>query len=443
VAVEGSGKFCTACGAELPAADKPAVVLAVETGRRHVQNHACQLRFRAVNMAPTAQDVTLRAVLYGRERHLEQEERDLEQFGRLLKREEQITFTFPFRPLIPGEFPVQTLQMVASPAGRPGESRVYEIPDRSLFVEVADPQEQRSGPGITISGGIHVDFSQLKELYGSDIDIKNLLALPVDREPPPAAAQPPWEPILLRFVGTQKRATCGFAGCARPILVREGFSCQRCQAAMCRAHRDDDKPAYCKLCAETARAEQFAQATQGSGLPTRTHEARQAMDRISQAHPAFAGRIWTERSIRPTTRELTTVPRESKDCFQIGEDFALHVQADRDCYLTLLDFGTSGNMYVLLANYPLHGGRVTQLSGPDQGHRWVVGPPAGSELLKAVFTLQAVNLFSGGGALTPLSPQGQHLDASQMERAAQALKRMPLDSWTDASCEFAVLAAGS
>ena len=81
--------------------------------------------------------------------------------------------------------------------------------------------------------------------------------------------------------------------------------------------------------------------------------------------------------------------RDSKDCHAVGETFTLKMQTERDGYLTLLDVGTSGNVYKLLENYPLQAG-VPTASGPDQSHEWVIGGPQGVEKLKAIVTLDRV-----------------------------------------------------
>ncbi len=433
--VEPHAKFCTDCGATL--ASRPNVVFEVEADRRHVQNHACQLRFRVTSTAAAACDVTLRMVLHGRPRHVEQDDDQIEQFCRFRDRGDQFVLSFPFRPLIPGEFPVESLRLIVSPADEPRQSQIFELPDRSLFVRAADPNQPAPGPGIAISGGINLDFSQLKEMYGADV--RNLLNLNVDQKTDPDAAEPAWQAIQLRPAGTEERVRCTFAGCGRPVAVPEVFMCRRCEATVCRRHRDADKPAYCKVCAERPREEEFQRKSQPMKPPPDAAEVIEALLEITQSQPAFEGRVWTQRGTQPTTRDICTVPRSSKDCYRIGERFTLNAQAERDCHLTLLDIGTSGKVYVLLENHPLPAGALQTLSGPDESREWVIGKPAGIERIKALFTLEPLALFPGATSFTPLASQGRPGEAVAAIRAAGAkLRQMPDHCWTDAGCEFAI-----
>ncbi len=186
-------RFCRSCGEELA----PAVVLEVETGRTHVQGHASQLRFRATSNCSFPCGVTLSVLLHGRGDHVEQPAQEREQCCQFQRRGEQFIFSFPFRGLIPGEFPLDNLSMTVTRPDRPGEAFIYELPDRSLFVQVADPELEHSGSGMSISGGIHLDLSHLREIYGSDVT--DLLRLSSDATPEHPQQERGWQPIRLRL----------------------------------------------------------------------------------------------------------------------------------------------------------------------------------------------------------------------------------------------------
>lgn len=436
-------RFCQGCGAPLdPEEDAsggpPPVIVEVETGRRFLQNQAAQLRFRVMTCLASPCGVTLSMILYGRGEEVKQPEQEVEQYCRFEGLHDQFLFSFPFRAPIAGDLPVETLRVSVSAPDVPEESYVYELPDRSLFVSVTDPALETSAPGLVIQGGINLSISQLSEFYGTDI--KNLLNLQVDQKSAPEAPGLGWQPILLRPAGTEKRVACGFERCGRPIVARGEFVCVGCEKTMCRRHRDDEKPAHCKVCAEEERAKEFDAARGKVGPGARTGEILAALARLTQPGPPFLARIWTERGTRPTTRDLKTVPRDSKGTFRIGEDFTLNVQTDRDGYLTLLDIGTSGTVYQLLEDYPVRAGVPLALSGPDASYRWEVGPPPGVERLKAIVTLQPVSLFPGVGTPGVLGREQRmsEIDA-RINQAAEILRRMPPDSWTDAGCEFVIL----
>jgi hypothetical protein len=405
------------------------VLLEVETHRAHVRGSVCQFRVRATRAAEAGCDVTVRLLLHGRGKYVEQDQGELEQHCRLGRRSEQLVLSFPFRPGAPGELPVETLRMVVSPAGKPEEGVAFECPDRSLFVRI-DEEGRREGATVRIEGGIHV------EAYGADVT--KLVSLGRDDE---AASAPEcgWEPLALRPAGPERRTACTFGRCGRPVAVDLGLACSRCRKMVCRKHEDESMPGHCKLCAEAVRQKAFDQHAREVDAASQPEELVSAINRVTQGRPAFLGRIWTDRSNRPTTRDIATVPRTSHDWFRVGERFTLNVQADRDCYLTLIDLGTSGNVFMLLQNYPLRAGPPVSLSGPDESREWVVDPPPGIERLKAFFTLQPLSLFPGVGSFTSLGSARQSGDVvAKIRRAGVSLQEMPPNAWNDATCEFVV-----
>lgn len=413
------------------------IVVEVETNRRHVRNHACQLRFRVTNAARAAHNVTLQMVLHGRSRHLEQEDAEIEQYCRFEDRGDQFIFSFPFRPLIPGEFPVESLRMIVSPQENPQESRVYELPDRSLFVKAADPNQQTSGPGIAVGGDIHIDFSRLEEMYGSDIG--SLLNLNARQDTTAKEPEAGWQAILLRPGGTEERIFCTFTRCRRPITPDQSFVCTRCEKTVCRRHQDDDKPGYCQVCAETLRAEEFEAASKQAATPQQARDVIEALSTATNQRPSFRARIWTERGSRPTTRDIATVSRKSKGCYRVGDEFTLNVQAESNCYLTLVNIGTSGKVYVLLKDYALFAGAPVALAGPDESRQWVIGGPPGVEQIKAFFSHDPCDLFPGAEWFTPLVPGDRPADViATLRNAGAMLEQMPVHAWTDAMAEFVV-----
>jgi hypothetical protein len=411
-------------------------MLEVETHRPHVRGSMCQLRLRATCLSDTDCEVTVRLALHGRGKYVEQEASDIEQYCRLGRRGESLVLSFPFRPDIAGDLPVETLRMVVNPLGKPEEGAAFECPDRGVSVEIQE-EGRRQGAGVRIEGGIHLDFSQLKEMYGADV--KNLLNFGLGEEPA-AAPERGWEPIALRSAGPERRTACGFGQCGRPVASDHGFVCSRCRKTVCRKHEDESTPGHCKLCSEAVRQDAFSQKARQVDSSRQPAALVQAINRVAQPRPSFSGRIWTDRSNRPTSRDIVTVPRTSRDWFRIGERFTLNAQSDRDCYLTLLDLGTSGQVCVLLENHRLRTGSPVALSGPDESREWLVGGPPGIERIRGFFTLQPLEVFAGVGPFALLDPQGRADKAiERLQSAGVALDRMPAGAWTDASCEFVVV----
>ena len=175
--------------------------------------------------------------------------------------------------------------------------------------------------------------------------------------------------------------------------------------------------------------------------PSQSDSILKAILRITNPQPAFRARVWTERSKSYATRDLQTVARKDKDIvsYCIGEKFTLNVQVEKDCYLTLLDRGTSGNLCVLVQNQPVKAGKGLSLAGPDSEREWVVGEPEGVEQIKAFFTLKPLCLFPGSSSLAALLSPGQTRDiTTEIDNASSTLEQMPVNSWTDAMSEFRV-----
>ena len=180
------------------------LIVQVETNRPMVHGYALMLRFRVTSNLRTPCGVTLRMKLHGRGRHIEQYDDDLEQRCQLHRRGDQHVFSFPFHSLRPGYIVVQELRVVMTPLDNPGKAITYELPDQSLFVDVSDPS-LAAGPGVVISGGIHIDFSKLEEVYGSDI--KSLLNLNAAREAELGRPAISWQPIGLRLLPASQLPT--------------------------------------------------------------------------------------------------------------------------------------------------------------------------------------------------------------------------------------------
>ena len=151
------------------------LIVEVETNRPMVHGHALDAEVPGDEQPPHSLrcDPAHEAPRPGR--LVEQDDADLEQHCQLHRRGDQHVFSFPFLSLRPGYIVVQELRVLLTLLENPGKTITYELPDQSLFVHVSDPSLAAGSPGVVISGGIHIDFSKLEEVYGSDI--KSLLNL--------------------------------------------------------------------------------------------------------------------------------------------------------------------------------------------------------------------------------------------------------------------------
>lgn len=232
------------------------------------------------------------------------------------------------------------------------------------------------------------------------------------------------------------RATCQIPQCGRSASIGETFVCHRCERRICRRHEDADLLDYCQECADRTRDKHFHEKIATLHLGRASDDTIRALAKITQTHPPFEARIWTEPGARLPTRDILTTDRNSRRCYRIGDKFSLNVHAERDCHLTLLDVGTSGAVRVLLHNYLLQGSRSVSLLGPDESREWLVGAPEGVECIKAFFTTEPLSLASASQQIAPDAPVRDVL--TQLKSTGRELAQMPPESWTDASCEFVV-----
>ncbi|NLH72758.1 MAG: DUF4384 domain-containing protein [Verrucomicrobia bacterium] len=250
--------------------------------------------------------------------------------------------------------------------------------------------------------------------------------------------------IKRRESGAAGGIPCQFQGCDKRLSGGHEFHCRRCNRTMCLSHRDTSLDGHCVSCAEIMRRERFDKIALNWPLTGVAAEAARELVRISQPKPAFQARIWTQatgvdRREEVVTRDITVVPRHSRGGYRIGDRFTLHCQTQRDCYLTVIDLGTSGNIYLLLQNRRLQAGNPVELTGPDKDHIWRIGGPPGIERLKALFTLEPLELFPNAPDFSPLGQIGTTKNiVTELRHARQSLQQMPADAWVDDSCDFTI-----
>jgi Domain of unknown function (DUF4384) len=87
--------------------------------------------------------------------------------------------------------------------------------------------------------------------------------------------------------------------------------------------------------------------------------------------------------------------RTDKEGYKLGEDVAIEFMSDKDCYLALIDVGTSGKTLVLFPNkwHPdnkIEKGKIYKIPPPGSNFSFKVMGPAGEEHIKAIASLDQV-----------------------------------------------------
>jgi len=115
--------------------------------------------------------------------------------------------------------------------------------------------------------------------------------------------------------------------------------------------------------------------------------------RSQDAEPPLEVCVWVEPAASDQVRD-PIVEKLRVPC-RVGDAFTVHFRANSDCYLTLVDYGTSGNIYILFPN-AIHTnsylpGKVTR-SVPDPAHKFPLrmGGPPGLERIRAIATREPV-----------------------------------------------------
>src|SRR5919106_457451 len=73
---------------------------------------------------------------------------------------------------------------------------------------------------------------------------------------------------------------------------------------------------------------------------------------ISKPAGEFSVRVWTTPADQPVanSRDIRVVPTNKDTRYRIGDKISVRFQSTRDCYLTLMNIGTSGKLIILFPN---------------------------------------------------------------------------------------------
>ncbi|MBI5038556.1 MAG: DUF4384 domain-containing protein [Nitrospirae bacterium] len=164
----------------------------------------------------------------------------------------------------------------------------------------------------------------------------------------------------------------------------------------------------------------------------------QKADRLSPPDTTIEQIFTIENSAAPFNVKVWT----DKNRFQIGEPITFYLSADRDCYITLLDQGTSGTLRVLFPNpYQrdnfIHAGKTYPVPGLEAGYEIRVDGPPGIERVKVIASLNRSQLpVEISDRFYELSPR----DGDRIRDLILSVKKMPDQQWTQGYLELHILA---
>jgi len=135
-----------------------------------------------------------------------------------------------------------------------------------------------------------------------------------------------------------------------------------------------------------------------------------------------------------------------KTQYTIGEKIIISVRAAQDCYLTLYDISTIGEVTQIFPNEfaidnLIQGGHIYPIPDKDDKFDFEITGPGGMERVRGVCTIEDVNLVEDG----KIDASGTFPTISQKSRGEfddsldAKLQVMPTERWAEASVTFQVL----
>lgn len=149
----------------------------------------------------------------------------------------------------------------------------------------------------------------------------------------------------------------------------------------------------------------------------------ESLDAIENPDSEFEVKLWVD-------RENAT--------YKVGDEVKFFFKTNKDCYLTLLDVGTSGDVKIIFPNKYQKDNLVKAgitYTVPPEGARWIykADKPAGKEIVKAIATLKEIPLYTADD-VKPTEPF-EEFKKSEQEVAKDitlALKPVNTKKWAEA-----------
>lgn len=164
-------------------------------------------------------------------------------------------------------------------------------------------------------------------------------------------------------------------------------------------------------------------------------------EKIKPGIKAFDIRIWTEKGdFQKGSRDISVIPRKGN--YRIGDKINLYFRSEKDCYLTLINYGSSGKMTILLPNAFsqknfIKEGITYAIPGDDYPFDYELSGPAGTEKIKAIGTTRYMNLldmkFDKDEVFKTSSSASRDINV-----VARKIETSETGEWAEAVCEFEV-----
>jgi hypothetical protein len=172
----------------------------------------------------------------------------------------------------------------------------------------------------------------------------------------------------------------------------------------------------------------------------------QRLSHIQNNNTDFDIQVWTaEKTADTHARDIGVAPKQKQSNYQIGDKVVILFRANKDCYLTLLNIGTSGKLTLLFPN-ALHqenfirANQIYRIPDADYGFEYQLQGPAGTEMLKAIATENKIELvesnFTSGGVL--FETRTPQVAARDINIIKTKIESETSQSWAESGCRFSV-----
>jgi hypothetical protein len=141
---------------------------------------------------------------------------------------------------------------------------------------------------------------------------------------------------------------------------------------------------------------------------------------------------------------LSVEIKTDRPIYQIGDKIILTARANRNCYLTLYDISTLGEVSQIFPNrYAqdsfITAGHVYSIPTKSDEFDFFVNGPPGMERVRAIVTMQDVNFFESGKEYKDEVFPRIYQAPGQFENSLnQKLNTLPNDQWAEASVTIQV-----
>lgn len=141
-------------------------------------------------------------------------------------------------------------------------------------------------------------------------------------------------------------------------------------------------------------------------------------------------------------RDVMSRPKSEKN-HHIGDKVNLYFKSEQDCYLTLLNYGTSGKLTVLFPNSLfkdnfIKANTIYAIPGRDYPFDYIISGPSGIERIKAIAVIEKVDLIKLVYRKNEIFSTSTSA-SRDISVAAKKIETMEVQRWAEAMCEIVVV----